>query len=71
MDIGGFPGSFGYLYGYAVAGAMLGDVPGFSLGRTGGREWHPLLLRYRRRQALKVAHDLVDRHGVIAVFLGR
>ncbi len=63
--------SFINLYLIAVAGSLSGDFLGYWFGRKGGHEWQPALLQSRHRHVLKLAHDMVSRHGGIAVFLGR
>jgi membrane protein DedA with SNARE-associated domain len=67
--------SFGYLFICAVTGAFLGDILGFWLGRLGAQmgthKWEPQLFNNHRQRTTKRAHELLQRHGLLALFLGR
>ncbi len=63
--------SFWYLFSCAVTGAFLGDVLGFWLGRLGAHKWQPHILNNHRQRTAKHAHELLNRHGLLAIFLGR
>ncbi len=63
--------SFLYLYVYAVAGAFVGDLLGYWLGRRGGQIWQPQLLKNHHSHSIQLADELLKQHGSIAVFLGR
>lgn len=63
--------SFLYLFSCAAAGAFLGDMLGFWLGRVGAHKWQPHILSNHRQRIAKRAHDLINRHGLLAIFLGR
>jgi len=63
--------SFGYLFICAVAGAFMGDMLGFWVGRLGAHKWQPKLFNNHLRRTSKHAHQLLERHGLLALFLGR
>lgn len=63
--------SFWYLFTCALAGAFLGDMLGFWLGRLGAHKWQPHLFSRHRQQTMKRAHALIHKHGLLALFLGR
>ncbi len=63
--------SFWYLFICAVAGAFLGDMLGFWLGRLGAHKWQPHLFNNQRQQKAKRARKLLHKHGLLALFLGR
>ncbi len=58
-------------YFSAVAGALLGDQLGYWLGRLGATELSGKLFRRRRQNAIEVARQLVEKHGLLAIFFGR
>ncbi len=58
---------FWYLFTCAVAGAFLGDMLGFWLGRLGAHKWQPHLFNSHHQRA----HTLLHKHGLLALFLGR
>ncbi len=63
--------AFWSLFICAVAGAFLGDMLGFWLGRLGAHKWQPQLFSGHRRRTTKRAHQLLQKHGLLALFLGR
>ncbi len=63
--------SFWYFFICAAAGAFLGDVLGFWLGRLGAHKWQPKLFNGHRQRTAQRAHILLHRHGLLALFLGR
>ncbi len=63
--------SFWYLFICALAGAFLGDMLGFWLGRLGAHKWQPHLFSRHRQQTMKRAHALIQKHGLLALFLAR
>lgn len=63
--------SFWYLFICALSGAFLGDLLGFWLGRLGAHKWQPQLFNSRRQRTAKRAHELLQKHGLLALFLGR
>lgn len=63
--------SFWYLFACVVTGAFLGDQLGFWLGRLGAHKWQPQLFNSHRQRTAKRAHELLHRHGLLALFLGR
>jgi len=63
--------SFWYLFICALAGAFLGDMLGFWLGRLGAHKWQPHLFSRHRQQTMKRAHALIQEHGLLALFLAR
>jgi membrane protein DedA with SNARE-associated domain len=62
---------FWHIYFYAVAGALLGDILGYWLARSGRAEWTYRLRHHRYQQALKSAERLVGGRGALALALGR
>ena len=63
--------SFWTLFACAVAGAFLGDMLGFWLGRFGAHKWQPHIFSTRRQRTAKRARELINKHGLLALFLGR
>jgi len=63
--------SFWYLFGYAATGAFIGDVTGYWLGREGSSKWLPEVLDNKHQQIILQAHAQVNKHGALAIFLGR
>ena len=63
--------SFWALFACVVLGAFLGDMLGFWLGRLGAHKWQPHILCDQRQRTAKRAHALINKHGLLAVFLGR
>ncbi|PCJ87418.1 MAG: hypothetical protein COA54_05925 [Thiotrichaceae bacterium] len=63
--------SFWTLFACAVLGAFLGDMLGFWLGRFGAHKWQPHILSNHRQRTAKRAHELINKHGLLALFLGR
>jgi undecaprenyl-diphosphatase len=63
--------SFWYLFICALTGAFLGDILGFCLGRLGAHKWQPQLFNGHRQRTSKRAHELLQKHGLLALFLGR
>jgi membrane protein DedA with SNARE-associated domain len=62
---------FWTMYAWAFLGAVLGDILGYSLGRTGVDEWSRRLIYRRHRRAVDIARKLVEEHGALAIILGR
>ncbi len=62
---------FWLAYLCVVFGAILGDVLGYWLGRSGRAEGHQGLGSRRFLGAMIVAGKLINRHGALALFFGR
>ncbi|HED33899.1 MAG TPA: DedA family protein [Gammaproteobacteria bacterium] len=63
--------AFWYLFSCAVAGAFSGDLLGFWLGRVSAHKWLPHAVSRHRQRTAERAHELISRHGLLAIFSGR
>ena len=63
--------SFWYLYICVVMGAFAGDMLGFWLGRLGAHKWQPQILNNHRQHLALRAKQLIKKHGLLAIFIGR